>query len=173
LPVQLDSGYTVPDAADPYIRCWASKSDKEKLFFSVKSYNCSGHSNVYIGQGINMGSVFYESMLYQSDTLDPFRFGRLLQKAYGSHDDFNADIKHFSKFACTDSVIDLNGMSAKAALCLRAYRKYAGLYDFDLRVVTLRESKHALITKLDLDGVVYEDGMRMVHHYMEALKWKE
>lgn len=173
LPVQLDEGYTIPDAADPYIRCWASKSDQEKLFFSVKSYSCSGRSNVYVGQGINMGSVFYESMLYQSDTLGPFRFGRLLQKAYGSHDDFNADIKHFTKFACTDSVVDLNGMPAKAALCLRAYRKYAGLYDIDLRVVSLRESKQALVTKLNLDGVAYEDGMRMVRHYMEALKWND
>lgn len=173
LPVQLDAGYTVPDAADPYIRCWASKSDNEKLFFSVRSYNCSGNSNVFVGQGINMGSVFYESMLYQSDKLDPFRFGRLLEKAYGDEDDFNGDVKHFSKFACTDSVVDLNGMPAKAALCLRAYRKYVGLYDFDLRVVSLRESKHALVTKLNLDGVAYEDGMRMVRHYMGALKWND
>ena len=173
LPVQMDEGYAVPDAADPYIRCWASKSDKEKLFFSARFYNCSGRSNLYIGQGINMGSVAYESMLYQNDTLGPFRFGRLLQKAYGGQESFNADIKHFSKFACTDSVVDLNGMPAKAALCLRTYRKYAGLYDIDLRVVSLRESKHALVTKLNLNGVSYEDGMRMVRHYMGALKWND
>lgn len=173
LPVQLDAGYTVPDAADPYIRCWASKSDNEKLFFSVRSYSCSGDSSVYVGQGINMGSVFYESLLYQSGKLDPFRFARVLEKAYGGQGDFNADVKHFSKFACTDSVVDLNGMPAKAALCLRAYRKYAGLYDFDLRVVTLRESKHALVTKLNLDGVAYEDGMRLVRHYMGALRWSD
>jgi len=173
LPVQLDEGYTVPDAADPYIRCWASKSDKEKLFFSVKSYSCSGNSNVFIGQGINMGSVFYGSKLYENDSLDSFRFGRLLGKAYAERDDFNADIKHFSKFACTDSAVDLNGMPAKAALCVRGYLKYAGLYDFDLRIVSLRESKHALVTKLNLDGVAYEDGMRMVRHYMEAIKWND
>ena len=173
LPVQMDAGYTVADAADPYIRCWASKSDKEKLFFSVRSYNCSGNSNVYVGQGINMGSVFYESLLYQSDVLDSFRFGRLLQKAYGSHEEFNADIKHFTKFSCTDSTLNLNGMPAKAALCLRAYRKYLGMYDIDLRVVSLREGKQALVTKLNLDGVAYEDGMRMVRHYMEALKWND
>lgn len=173
LPVQSDAGYAVPDAADPYIRCWASKSDKEKLFFSVRSYSCSGNSNVFIGQGINMGSVFYESMLYQNDSLDPFRFGHLLQKAYGERDDFNADIKHFSKFACTDSIVELNGMPVKAALCMRAYLKYAGLYDFDLRIVSLRESKHALVTKLNLNGIAYEDGMRMVSHYMEAIKWSD
>ncbi len=173
LPIQMDAGYTIPDAADPYIRCWASKSDKEKLFFSARFYNCSGRSNVYIGQGINMGSIAYESMLYQNDSLDAFRFGRLVQKAYGSNEEFNADIKHFSKFFCTDSVVELNGMPAKAALCLRAYLRYPGLYDIDFRMVSLRESKRALITKLNLDGVTYADGMGMVKHYMGALKWND
>jgi len=173
LPVQLDSGYAVPDAADPYMRCWANKSDNEKLFFNVRSYNCSGRSNVYVGQGINMGSVFFESLLYQSDKLGPFRFSRLLQNAYGSQESFNSDIKHFTKFACTDSVVDINGMPAKAALCLRAYRKYVGLYDFDLRVVSLREGSNALVTKLNLDGVAYEDGIRMVRRYMGVLKWND
>lgn len=171
LPVQMDEGYTVPDAADPYLRCWANKSDKDKLFFSVRTYSCSGNSNVFVGDGIVVGRVYYESLLYQNDALGSFRFGRLLQKAYEGHNYFNGDIKHFSKFACTDSAIDLNGMPAKAALCVRAYLKYAGLYDFDLRVVSLRESKHALVTKLTLNGVAYEDGMRAVRHYLEALKW--
>ncbi len=171
LPVQVEAGYAIPDAADPSIRCWASKSEKEKLFYSVKSYACSGSSNVFVGQGISAGKVSYESMLYQSDQLGPFRFARLLQSEYASRGYFNADPKHFSKFACTDSVIQLQGMRAKAALCLRAYLKYEGLYDLDLRVVSLRADKHALVTKLNLKGVAYEDGMAIVRHYMEALQW--
>lgn len=173
LPVQLDMGYAVPDAADPYLRCWASKSDDEKLFFGSRSYSCSGRSGVSIGQGIHTGSVSYESILYQNGTLDPFRFGRRLQKAYGNQDDFNGDIKHFSRFACTDSAVDLNGMPAKAALCLRSYRKYTGLYDFDLRIVSLRTAGNAMVTRLGLDGVAYEDGVRIIGHYMSALKWAD
>lgn len=173
LAVQLDAGYAVPDAADPYMRCWAHETNEAKLFFSVRSYNCMGHSDLYVGQGINTGSVLFESMLYQGEKLDAFRFGRLLQKAYGRQDESGYDIqrKHFSKYECTDSVVDLNGMPARAALCLRAYRKFAGLYDFNLRVVSLRESKRAMVTRLNLSGVSYEDGMRMVRHYMGALKW--
>ncbi len=170
LPVQADSGYAIPDAADPYIRCWANKSDKEKLFFNLRSYSCSGRSSVFVGQGIDIGSVFYESMLYESDTLDPFRFARLLEKGYGSQSGFSGDIKQFGKFSCTDSLLELNGLPAKAALCFRAYRKYTGLYDFSLRVASLRQGNKALVTKLNLEGFTYEDGMRMVKHYMGALK---
>ncbi len=173
LPVQMDSGYAVPDAADPYMRCWASESNESKWFFKVRSYNCSGDSDLYVGEGINTGSVLFESMLYQSDKLDSFRFARILERIYGRQGESSDDIprKHFSKYACTDSVVELNGMPAKVALCMRAYKKFAGLYDFKLRVVSLRESKRALITKLNLSGVTHEDGMRLVKHYMGALKW--
>jgi len=174
LPVQFDGGYAVPDAADPYMRCWANESTDTKLFFNVRTNSCQGSSDVYVGQDITMGSVLFESMLYQSDKLDSFRFAHLLQKSYGSRDESGDDIprKHYSKYECTDSAIDLNGMPAKAALCMRAYLKFQGLYDFSLKVVTLRESKRALVTRLKLNGVGYEDGMRMVRHYLGALKWK-
>ncbi len=174
LPVQIEGGYTVPDAADPYMQCWANESTDTKLLFNVRTNNCQGSSDVYVGQDIEMGSVLFESMRYQSDKLDSFRFARILQRAYGRNDGFGQDSqrKHFSKFECTDSAIDLNGMPAKAALCTRAYRKFKGLYDFSLRVVSLRESKRALVTKLRLKGVTYDDGMRMTRHYMESLTWK-
>ena len=174
LPVQIDGGYTVPDAADPYMQCWANESTDTKLLFNVRINNCQGSSDVYVGQGIEMGSVLFESMLYQSDKLDSYRFARVLQRAYGQNDGFGQDIqrKHFTKFECTDSALNLNGMPAKAALCIRAYRKFKGLYDFSLRVVSLRENKRALVTRLRLKGVAYDDGMRMARHYMEALKWK-
>lgn len=175
LPVQIDGGYTVPDAADTYMQCWANETTDAKLFFNVRTYNCQGSSDVYVGQGIGMGSVLFESMRYQSDKLGALRFARLLQAAYGRNDGFGQDSqrKHYTKFACTDSAIELNGMPAKAALCTRAYRKFSGLYDFSLRVVSLRENKRALVTKLRLKGVTYDDGMRMARHYLEALKWKD
>jgi S1-C subfamily serine protease len=173
LPVQSDAGYAVPDAADPYMRCWANESNDAKLFYSMRSYSCSGRSSVYVGQGINMGSVNFESNLYQSDKLDAFRFGRVLEKNYGRQEGSSTDVlrKHFSKYACTDSLVDLNGMQGKAVLCLRAYRKFPGLYDIKLKVVTLRASKNALVSRLNLSGVAYEDGVRMVRQYLGVLKW--
>lgn len=174
LPVQVDAGYAVPDAADPYMRCWASESNEPKWYFTVRSYSCSGDSDLFVGQGIDTGSVLFESMLYQSDKLDSLRFARLLERNYGRQGESSDDVrrKHFSKYACTDSLLDLNGMPARAVLCLRAYKKFVGLYDFKLKVVSLRESKRALITRLNLSGVTHEDGMRLVKHYMGALKWK-
>ncbi len=174
LPVQQDAGYAVPDVADPYMRCWAEEATETKLFFKVRSYYCSGYSDVYVDHDIIVGSVRFESNLYQSDSLDSFRFGHLLGKKYGSQEKEDKKIlrKNFTQYACTDSIVDLKGMPSKAALCLRAYRKFPGLYDINLRVVTLNAGKRALVSKLYLSGFAYEDGMRMVRLYMGALKWK-
>lgn len=174
LPVQIDSGYTVPDAADPYMRCWANELVEAKYFFTARTNNCEGSSDVYVGEDIHMGSVLFETQLYQGEKLDAFRFGHLIQKSYGRQDESGASIqrKHFSPYKCIDSVIDLNGMPGKAAFCIRSYRKFSGMYDMSVRVVSLRENKRALATKLRMRGVTYEDGMHLVRHYMGALKWK-
>lgn len=172
LPVQIDGGYAVPDAADPYMRCWASKSDRVRLFYDSRSYSCSGRSEVFVGQGVEVGEVLFESQRYEGKQLDTVRFAQLVQYSYGRGSGFGPDLEQYGKFACTDAVLKLPGMPAKAALCQRAYRKFEGLYDFHLIVASLRGDRDALITRLKLQGVAREDGLRIVRRYLEALQWK-
>lgn len=172
LPVQDDGGYAVPDAADPYMRCWANKSERLKQFYDFRSYSCSGSSELYVGQDIEAGAVLFDSQRYEGEALDPLRFAQLVQRAYGQGSGFSADLKQYGRFACTDSVLQLPGMPVKAALCQRAYLKFEGLYDFHLIVASLRPERSALIGRLRLQGLTQEDGMRIVRRYLEALRWK-
>jgi hypothetical protein len=173
LPTQASEGYAIPDSPDNYIRCWANESNEAKVFYTVKSYHCSGRAAVYVEDGMTLGDVFFNTSVYHSNILDPFRFGRVLERNYGWLDEANFEIpsEHFTKYACNDSIVKLKGMSVKAALCVRAYRKFPGIYDMKLKVVSLGAKTHAIISKLDLNGIAYADGMRMVKFYMGALKW--
>lgn len=175
LPVQVEAGFVVPDAPDPYVRCWADEANDPKVFYSVRSYYCMGSSNVYVDSGIKMGSVSFVNSLYQSDTLDSYRFAHVLENVLDKHQYPDKDTeatnrKNFSRFSCEDSIVQLNGKPVKAVLCLRAYRKFKGMYDIKFRVVSLRPGKRAMVSMLNLSGVAYEDGMRMVRFYMGALK---
>lgn len=175
LPVQIDAGFVVPDAPDLYMRCWADESNDPKVFFNVRSYYCMGTSDLYVDQGIKMGDVSFVNALYQSDALDSYRFAHVLEHVLDKHRDPDKDAeatnrKNFSRFACEDSIVQLNGKPVKAVLCLRAYRKFKGLYDIKLRVVSLRPGKQAMVSMLNLSGVAYDDGMRMIRYYMGALK---
>ncbi|MFY9259909.1 MAG: serine protease [Gallionella sp.] len=172
LPVQMDAGYAIPDSPDPYIRCWAGKGNREKFLFTVRSYSCSGRSEVYVEDGIDLGSLFFSSRLFETQKLDPVRFSRVLERSYEMQYEANYDIpsEHFSKYACNDAIVQIKGNKVKAAICLRSYRKFPGLYDIKFKVVTLRKDQHALVSNLSLFGFAYDDGMRMVEFYMGAFK---
>lgn len=172
-PVQIDTGYAIPDSPDPYIRCWGNESNSSKAFYSTRSFHCNGRAGLFVDEGMTLGDVYFSSSLYQTSTMDELRFGRVLERNYGRSDESSMDIsgEDFTKYVCNDSVVQLKGLSAKAALCVRAYRNFPGLYDMRLKVVSLGKSKSALISKLNLMGIAYDDGMRVVKFYMGALKW--
>ena len=172
-PVQMDTGYAIPDSPDPYIRCWGNESNMPKAFYSTRSFNCNGRASVFVDDGMTLGDVYFSSSLYQTSTMDALRFGRVLERNYGRSDESSMDIssEDFTKYVCNDSVVQLKGLSVKAVLCVRAYRQFPGLYDMRLKVVSLGKSKSALISKLNLMGIAYDDGMRVVKFYMGALKW--
>ena len=175
LPLQTLEGFVVPDSPDPYMRCWANETDDAKAFFSVRSYFCMGSSDVYVDDGIKMGDVVFANQLYQSKTLDAYRFAHVLENSLGKNQDADQggnefSRKNFSQYACHDSIVDLHEKPVKAVLCLRSYRKFKGLYDFKLRVISLRPGKLAMVSLLNLSGVAYDDGLRMVRYYMAALQ---
>jgi hypothetical protein len=57
----------------------------------------------------------------------------------------------------------------RAVNCVRAYRKFAGLYNFTLLTATTDDGKASLQSRLDVAGVSYENGMRTTRAFLEAL----
>ena len=57
-------------------------------------------------------------------------------------------------------------------VCVRSYRKLAGLYDFTVRVSSLNGSKRGFASHLDMYGLEFEPGMRFIRRYVEAMEWK-
>jgi serine protease Do len=181
LPIQPGEKYTVPDAADDFISCWGNEQNEAKYFYKVKNYVCFGDARVYVGDGITTGRVMYLTKLFQSSTLDAMRFGRVLEKDNLPADsmDDNTKRKHYSKYSCEESIVNLSSLKVKAVVCMRAYKKFPGLYDFRFKAITLRPpnkkdtEKNAVIYRLLLTGVTHDDGLRMLSHYMEAIKWND
>ena len=175
MPIQRLGGYSAPDQLDPYMRCWANSDRNPKKFYETSTYYCGGSASVFVDQDVSAGSVSFTHDLVQGDALDPFRFGMVLESnfKYTASGWGEGNSKHFTKYACRDSVVNLHDMRVKAALCLREYRMFPGLYDVILRLSTLREDTRALQTKLNLRGVNYDSGMAFVKHYMDAIRWND
>ena len=55
---------------------------------------------------------------------------------------------------------------------MRQYRLFAGLYDFDVTVVSIDDESQALVSRLALQGVSFDTGKRAMEHYLGALQWR-
>jgi len=57
----------------------------------------------------------------------------------------------------------------RAVLCVRAYKKFSGLYDFSLLADTTDEPLMNLESRLDAHGVSYENGLRLSRIFLEGI----
>jgi hypothetical protein len=74
-------------------------------------------------------------------------------------------------FACRNALVSLDGFDARISTCVRQYRLFAGLYDFDVTVVGIDDPQLALVSRLTLQGVGFESGKRTLERYLGALQW--
>jgi hypothetical protein len=79
--------------------------------------------------------------------------------------------EHVAPFACRDALVSLDGFDARVSTCVRQYRLFAGLYDFDVTVVGIDDTQQALVSRLTLQGVAFEFGKRTMERYLGALQW--
>ena len=70
---------------------------------------------------------------------------------------------------CTESFVNNQNVPLRAVLCVRAYRKFAGLYDFALLTATTDQGLMSLQSRLDARGVSYDNGMRLSRVFLESL----
>jgi len=55
--------------------------------------------------------------------------------------------------------------------CARAYRDFDDLYDVSMTLVTEDQSTEALVTRLELAGVSFENALSLSKHFVEGVRW--
>ncbi len=68
--------------------------------------------------------------------------------------------------------MNIGGGTVRAALCARAYKRFPGLYDLQLRFVSVNSTEEGLVGRLTLSGVDYDLGLRFTRQYLESLAWR-
>ena len=54
--------------------------------------------------------------------------------------------------------------------CARAYREFDGLYDVALVAVTQDDGSEALVSRLNLQAIGYDDAMALGKRFLEAVQ---
>ena len=103
-------------------------------------------------------------------SLHPLQFERQVNRLAATPRRSGASA-HVAPFACSDALVSLDGFDARISTCVRQYRLFAGLYDFDVTVVGIDDTQQALVSRLALQGVGFGAGKRIMERYLGALQW--
>jgi len=165
----------IPNQVSDFMPCWGSSNkDKEKAKYTVASSNCGVDERIYLSGNMTTGVVQMSFSWVHSDELNQLQLGQLfsasLNSRYGHN---NGSEDEVTDFHCDQAIIGNTFETiSKGVTCVRAYRKYDGLYDVRYHSLLLEKDNQTLIGRYALQGVTRDTAQDFYKKYMENVKWK-
>jgi hypothetical protein len=170
LPRVTIGPYRAPARLGEFMRCWGRAEDEPGQKYRASVQNCSSENSIFVFDDVRTGSIDFEHVLLESRGLGWIRFYKLFEARFGSGITEASGLEEdFTEFGCRTRFVESGQLPLRVALCIRAYKRLPGLYDFWLRAATLDRYDKGLLTTFSLTGVTYENGSHFVRRYLESL----
>lgn len=160
--------YLVPVRESGQVRCWGRSNVKSEAAYTVDAMSCAMESAVYVSDLQQTGHVAMTHQYIRSGTLEPLRFGALASRLFRIENLGRGADARLTKAVCTERFVHTRSLPLRAVTCVRAYRKFDGLYNFTLLTASTDAAQASLQSRLDISGVSYENGMRVARAYLGA-----
>jgi serine protease Do len=162
--------YRVPDKLGRFMRCWGRSEDEKGRPYRGSAQNCSSEDAIFVFDDVRTGSVDFEHVLLESRGMGALRFYNLLSTRFSAATAaLPGGTEDFTPFRCQTEFVSSGGLPLRTALCVRAYKRLEGLYDFWLRAATVDAYDRGLLTTMALSGVSFDNGSRFVRRYLEGM----
>jgi len=163
-------GFTLPTKLSRHLECSTFDERSPHVRMRVETVSCQMPSRVLAQPGVYVAGLSVQHRIAQSTGLHPLQFERQVNDLAAGPRRAGA-APHVAPFACRDALVSLDGFDARVSTCVRQYRLFAGLYDFDVTVVGIDDPAEALVSRLTLQGVSFDIGRRTMERYLGALQW--
>jgi hypothetical protein len=161
--------YQVPVRESEQMRCWGRSNVKADKPFTVDDASCAMESAIFVSGSLQTGQIAIRHQFLRSAGLDKLRFAQLASASFkNEHFGSNKDAR-LTGPNCTEDFVKNKDLPLRAVLCVRAYRKFAGLYDFALLTASTDQGLMSLQSRIDARGVSYENGLRLTRVFLDSL----
>lgn len=160
--------YLVPVRESEQMRCWGRSSVKADKPFTVDDASCAMESAIFVSGSLQTGQINIRHQFMRSNGLDQLRFAQLATASFKNEHFGNFKDSRLTGPNCTEDFVRSKDVPLRAVLCVRAYRKFAGLYDFALLTAATDQGAMSLQSRLDARGVSYDNGMRLTQVFLES-----
>jgi len=162
--------YTLPARISSQVDCHTSGDPRVHRRLRIEVLRCAIPPRLMLQFGLMAGGLTMQHRLVRSRALRPLQFARQLNRLAAAPVSGGSAV-HVAPFACRDALVSLDGFDARITTCVRQYRLFAGLYDFEVRLVSIDDPRQALVSRLALQAVGFAAGMRVLERYLGAMQW--
>ena len=164
--------FVVPTEPESFFKCWADANEEKDRPYSVSYHTCSTDDYLFLSADQSSGIVELTHQLITTKELSRSRF----YAAYQAHlqeifDGGDASQDEVTSYRCSTRNVQGTTVMLRAVICLRRYRKLAGLYDAIIKTATLGPSNAGLVTTLTLAGVSAPNVQRLAAKLLRSIKW--
>ena len=169
--------YQAPETTARWFDCGAqtNASAMPKPRASVNSTTCRSASGLFIANDLNTGFIQLSHSYIRAVDLNQFQFATFLtQQSQPRLIGGGAYRKWYTPQRCHEDFVAMAASPDRPPLrvvwCAQAYREFGGLYDVAVTAVTEDQGSEALVSRLGLQAVGYDDAVALSKRFLEAVR---
>ena len=141
----------------------------------MNSTSCVSESSLFVASDLNTGNIQIYHSYVRSTELNQFQFATsLAQLGQNRLQGGGPYRKWYTPERCREDFVGSAHASDRPALrvmwCAQAYREFEGLYDVALVAVTQDDGAEALVSRLSMQAVGYDDAMDIGRRFLDAVR---
>ena len=172
--------YRAPETAAPWFNCWAQTNAgvAPKPRFDMNSTSCVSETSLFVASDLNTGNIQINHSYVRATELNEFQFATYLGQISQARSLGGGPYrKWYTQRRCQEDFVGSSAASDRPALrvlwCAHAYREFDNLYDVALVAVTQDDSSEALVSRLSMQAVGYDDAMDIGRRFLDAIRVKK
>ena len=169
--------YQAPESTAPWFTCWAQTNDGEvpKPRASVSTISCNSYTRLFVANDLTTGLIRLTHSYVRATDLNQFQFASFLSQQNQPVWIGGFARKWYTQQRCHEDFVAVSPAGERPTLravwCARAYRVFPSLYDVSVVAVTEDRGSEALVSRLVLQGVGYDEGVSLAKNFLEGVQW--
>jgi serine protease Do len=169
--------YQAPEAAAPWFTCSGQTNAGiiPKPRFDLKGENCRSDTGLFVAGDLTTGMLFMGHSHVSTADLNQFQFAALLSRqSQPPMAGGGSNRKWYTAQRCHEDFVTAAAPQSHPPLrvvwCAQAYRDFDGLYDVALTAITEDRGAEALVSRMALQAVGYEEAVAISKRFLEAVQ---
>ncbi len=161
----------------PWFNCWAQTNAgvAPKPRFAMNSTSCNSETSLFVASDLNTGNIQISHSYVSSTELNEFQFATYLaQLSQPRLVGGGPYRKWYTPERCREDFVGSASAPDRPSLrvlwCAQAYREFDDLYDVVLVAVTQDNGSEALVSRLSMQAVGYDDAMDIGRRFLDAVR---